>query len=116
LYDIVVHELPLNNIICDLIGVNYNNRENIHDYTYDIFEIKPYQSPTDCIREALGQLLLYKYTFEKYEYNVRNLFIVGPIALDRNEKNYLDSIKNSFCFNIDYIPKNQFNEIQNFIH
>ena len=60
---------------------------------YDIFEIKPYQSATSCIREALGQLLHYKYLLDEGGYQVGTLYIVGPVDLSDEEEKFLNSIK-----------------------
>ena len=61
---------------------------------YDIFEVKPYPTATECIREALGQLFFYKFLLEKGGYEVDTLYIVGPSELSDFEDEFLQSIKN----------------------
>ena len=60
-YDEVGIERTLGDIRVDVLGINKNGKTDPREYTYDIYEVKPYESPTECIREALGQLLYYKY-------------------------------------------------------
>lgn len=94
-YDEVGIERTLDDIRVDVLGIKYNNQEDERKYTYDIYEVKPYESPTECIREALGQLLYYKYMFEKNGYTVGKLIVVGKNALTVVDQQYLDEINNS---------------------
>jgi hypothetical protein len=71
---------------------------------YDIFEVKPYQSATSCIREALGQLLHYKYLLDEGGYKVRTIYIVGPSELVDEETRFLDSIQQSLKESLKYLP------------
>lgn len=64
------------------------------DNVYDIYEVKPYMSATQCIREALGQILYYKYLFEKQGFKVGNIFIAGPEKPLKSDEEYLNSINN----------------------
>ena len=88
-------KLDDNKIRVDVLGININGKT----YTYDIYEVKPYESPTECIREALGQLLYYKYMFEKNGYTVGKLIVVGKNKLEFYDKEYLKTIKK---LKIDY--------------
>ena len=75
-----------------------------NDSHYDIYEVKPYPDSISCIREALGQLLLYRHLLLLGEYNVDTLFIVGPSPLSKNGKKYLDSIQEDLkTIKIQYI-------------
>ena len=96
-YDEVGVERTLCNIRVDVLGINKNGKTapRPKEYTYDIYEVKPYDSPTECIREALGQLLYYKYMFEKNRYTVGKLIVVGKNALTEVDQQYLDEINNS---------------------
>ena len=87
-------KLDDNSIRVDVLGINGDS--------YDIYEVKPYDSPTDCIREALGQLLYYKYQFEKSELTVGKLFVVGQNKLGFFDRQYLEKIQKSLP-KIDYI-------------
>lgn len=97
-YDYCRTEIKLddNSIRVDVLGINRNGNVDEREYTYDIYEVKPYDSPTDCIREALGQLIYYKYKFEKNGYIVRRLIVVGQNALKPCDIEYLESIQDSF--------------------
>ena len=97
-YDYCRTEIKLddNSIRVDVLGIKKNGKTDEREYTYDIYEVKPYDSPTDCIREALGQLIYYKYKFEKNGYIVRRLIVVGQNALNPCDNEYLKSIQDSF--------------------
>lgn len=105
-YKSVGSERKLGSVRIDVLVILENN-------TYDIYEIKPYDSPEDCIREALGQVILYKYKFEnnKHKYKVNSLYIVGPNRIENNssEARYLDLIK-QLCpkLIIDYKTPDEF--------
>ena len=79
-----------------------SRKKNEH---YDIYEVKPYSTAMACIREALGQLLFYKFLLEKGGYEVDTLYIVGPSELSDFEKEFLQSIKNNLEDpEIEYYP------------
>ena len=105
-YDEVGIERTLGDIRVDVLGINKNRKTDPRKYTYDIYEVKPYDSPTECIREALGQLLYYKYLFEKNGYTVGKLIVVGKNKLKFYDEEYLNKIKElNVNLEIDYIPK-----------
>ena len=82
----------------DLVGVKQNN-------THDIFEVKPYPSATECIREALGQILHYYHLLEKGNYQIDKLVIVGPAELNDNDSNFLETIQQSLNdITLEYLP------------
>lgn len=99
-YKKVVPESTLGDIRVDVYGLKKSNDFEL----YDLFEVKPYTSPTDCIREALGQLLLYKCNFERSDLKVDKIFICGSNRLCEYDVEYLNSIK-KICKNlkIDYL-------------
>lgn len=105
-YNVVGFERTLSDIRVDVIGINKNGKTDEKEYTYDIYEVKPYDSPTDCIREALGQLIYYKYQFEK-KYKVGKLFVVGQNKLGFFDRQYLEKIHKSLPnLEINYITPN----------
>lgn len=61
---------------------------------YDVFEIKPDSTATECIREALGQLLFYKHLLEEGGYKVNRLVVVGSAKNQESDDDYLKSINN----------------------
>ena len=79
---------------------------------YDIYEVKPYSSSIYCIREALGQLLHYRYLVNesyknsntKEKNKVDTIYIAGPSDLSIEGKKLLKSIQNDFkTIKFDYI-------------
>ena len=93
-YDKIGHELPFVRI--DIYGKKGDE--------YDIFEVKPYYTATQCIKEALGQILYYKYQFKNYGKKVRRLFIAGPGKLLKSDAEYLDLINEGNSLSkIEYI-------------
>ena len=103
-YDNCRTEIKLddNSIRVDVLGIKKNGKTDEKEYTYDIYEVKPYDSPTECIREALGQLLYYKYQFEKNGYIVGRLIVVGQNKLGFFDRQYLEKIQKSLP-KVDYI-------------
>ena len=86
----------------DLVGVKQDN-------THDIFEVKPYPSATECIREALGQILHYYHLLKVLNDNINigKLVIVGPAELNANDSNFLETIKQPLNLNhitLEYLP------------
>ena len=80
----------------DLVGIKQNK-------TYDIFEVKPYPSATECIREALGQILHYYHllVLEKGKNKIGKLVIVGPAELNDNDSNFLKTIIHQWGFSVN---------------
>lgn len=63
---------------------------------YDVFEVKSAVTAEICIKEALGQLLFYKYLLEKGDYKINQLIIVGPSEKTSDEEEYLRSLNMVF--------------------
>ena len=61
---------------------------------YDVFEVKSADTAEICIKEALGQLLFYKYLLEKGDYKINQLIIAGPSKITCIEEEYLNSLNN----------------------
>ena len=61
--------------------------------SYDVFEVKTGITATDCIREAFGQILFYKYLLEKGKYKIHELIIVGPVVPTYKDNEYLESLR-----------------------
>lgn len=71
------------------------------DDGYRIYEIKPYQSPRACIRDALGQLL--EYAHWQNEFNATELIVVGPRKIDADAKQYLELLRELYQLPISYL-------------
>ncbi|MDA8746366.1 hypothetical protein N9N28_17220, partial [Rubripirellula amarantea] len=71
------------------------------DGGYLIYEIKPYQSPRACIRDALGQLL--EYAHWQSEFNAIELIVVGPKKIDDDARQYLKLLRGLYQLPISYL-------------
>lgn len=67
-----------------------------------IYEVKPYLSAKQCIREALGQLLLYSYRIRATDQQLQ-LVVVGPTEPSLEERKFLQYIKDSIRLPIKYM-------------
>ena len=67
---------------------------------YWFYEIKTFQSPRACVREALGQLL--EYSFWPGSQEARRLIIVGESAPDEDVRNYCRCLNKRFSLPIEY--------------
>jgi len=68
--------------------------------SYELFEIKTWRAPRDCVRDALGQLLEYAYWPGSPSYSA--LWIVGPSPLDEATRRHLAGLHERFNIPIDY--------------
>jgi hypothetical protein len=64
------------------------------------YEIKAYQSPRACIREALGQLL--EYSCWPGRQPASRLVVVGATPLNEDGRSYLIYLNKSFRLNLEY--------------
>ena len=60
---------------------------------YDVFEIKTNKTTIGCVREGLGQLLLYRHLLEKGGYKVNHIYIIGSEKIQDYEKSYFQMLK-----------------------
>ena len=68
-----------------------------------VFEIKPFNSAKECIREALGQLIEYSYFKCDNAGDVQTkIVVVGPNKALAAEQKYISYIKSSFGLSFDY--------------
>jgi hypothetical protein len=65
-----------------------------------LIEIKTYESPKACIREAIGQLLEYSYYHE--DYNDPHLIIIGPSRLLSDDYTYINKLNGLMDVHLDY--------------
>ena len=70
----------------------------------NIYEIKPYLSAKQCIREALGQLLLYSYRYHVQSIGEQlQLVVVGPNKPSFQDRKFLKYVKDSMRLPIKYM-------------
>lgn len=89
----IKHEVKINKYRADIMV-------RLSDTEYEIYEVKPYILPKDCIREASGQLLEYKYRLENMKTStgkkivVKKLIIVGRSMKDDDSIKYINFLNN----------------------
>lgn len=67
-----------------------------------LYEVKPYESPTKCIREGIGQLL--HYCSQHFEDSRDIIFVIaGPNNLSSIDKDYLRFIKETLNIETEYL-------------
>jgi hypothetical protein len=69
---------------------------------WTLYEIKPYDSALLCIREALGQIMLYGCTAQNRAKRTVRLVIVGANPLSREERPFFDFLKARLCFDREF--------------
>lgn len=67
-----------------------------------LYEIKSYQSVIYCIREALGQLLYYGWSYQERSEKSLEYVVVGPNAASNEEKKFIGFITNSLKIKLSY--------------
>lgn len=97
--------------LCERFGITNVEleRDNI-DITLNrsnaitLYEVKPYLSTERCIREALGQLLLYSYRYHVQSVGQRlQLAVVGPNKPSSQDRKFLQYVKDSIRLPIEYM-------------
>ena len=69
-----------------------------------LYEVKPYLSTEQCIREALGQLLLYSYRYHVQSVGQRlQLAVVGPNKPSSQDRKFLQYVKDSIRLPLKYM-------------
>ena len=68
-----------------------------------LFEIKPFQSTRQCVREALGQLLQYSFQTGARRKRDVKLAIVGPSAPNAEDNEFVRYIKKSMLVPVTYM-------------
>jgi len=76
----------------------------INEKSITLYEVKPYSTATQCIREALGQLL--EYCWKEHCKNPINLIVVGPRKPDKKEVEYIKYLKNDIGVDFEYMQFN----------
>lgn len=71
-----------------------------HAEGFWFYEIKTYQSPRACIREAFGQLV--EYSFWPGAQEATRLTVVGESPLDQDGEAYMNRLRTEFSLPIHY--------------
>lgn len=66
------------------------------------YEVKPYSSVVECIREALGQVLFYVFRNAKEDGRKRKIVVVGQYPPNKSEQKFIDYIKSQLEIEFEY--------------
>lgn len=99
-YDALVEKYGSNKVIME---ENFVDIKLISDDGITLYEIKPYRTARQCIREALGQLLDYSWLIPSEDTRQIRLVIVGPERPDDKEKKYISYLKSNLKIDFDYL-------------
>ena len=69
---------------------------------YWFYEVKTYESVSYCIREAVGQLLEYKFEAEYANWNVEKIIVVGPNKASAEDEEYIEYLRETYNMPISY--------------
>lgn len=84
-----------------ILEENYVDIKVIHNKDIFFYEVKSYAYVSDCIKEALGQILFYVYNHKSQ--NIKKIFVVGPNESNEDEKKYIEFIKSNLKIDFEYI-------------
>ena len=80
---------------------NYVDVKVFHKDHIAFYEVKSAENATKCIKEALGQILLY--TFNDDPPLQKKLYVVGQYAMTLNDEKYIEFIRENLNFDFEYI-------------
>ena len=66
------------------------------------YEVKPYSSAVECIREALGQVLFYVFRNAKEDGRKRRIVVVGQYPPNESEQMFIDYIQSQLEIEFEY--------------
>lgn len=72
--------------------------------TLVLYEIKPYRNVLQCVREALGQVLLYAWREATISHQKLKLIVVGPAIPTKEENEFMDFVKRTVKIELCYLP------------
>ena len=84
-----------------ILEENYVDVKLIQPDYITFYEIKSSSYASDCIKEALGQILLY--SLNDNDCRPKKLIIVGQYPANESEIKYIEYLKENIKLNIDYI-------------
>lgn len=82
----------------DFIDIKVENDDKII-----LFEIKAYENPIKCIKEAIGQLLLYSFNLNNPKNKKIELRVIGPNRLNKSIPKFREYIKENLNMDFDYL-------------
>jgi hypothetical protein len=83
-----------------LIEENYVDIKLLQPNRITFYEVKSSPYPSDCIREAIGQLL--SYTFYDTDRRIKRLIVVGQYPPNNSDKGFIQFIKDQLKVDFEY--------------
>jgi len=80
---------------------NYVDIKLIQPNFINFYEVKSSSYASECIKEALGQILLY--SLNDTDKRTKNHIVVGQYPTTKNDKKYIDFIKQNLKLEFDYL-------------
>jgi hypothetical protein len=81
---------------------NFVDVKLIENDKITFFEVKPYNSASLCIRDALGQILDYFWKDKTATKETSKIVVVGPIKPTKDEEKYIEFLKDNLEIDFDY--------------
>jgi hypothetical protein len=70
-----------------------------------LYEVKPHRNVLKCVRDALGQVLLYAWREATLvQHRKLELVVVGPNTPNREEREFIGFLKHTLKIAVDYMP------------
>lgn len=98
LYKQLVEEYGKENVVLE---ENYVDIKLIQRDFLRFYEVKSASYASECIKEALGQILLYSY--EDEDKRIKKICVVGQYPATEQDLNYINYIKNNLNLDFEYI-------------
>jgi len=68
-----------------------------------LYEIKPFDSALFCLRDALGQIMLYGWRIDSQPGIKLKLIIAGPCKITKEAKEFLNYLRRRFGKGLEYL-------------
>jgi hypothetical protein len=69
-----------------------------------LYEVKTYQNVSQCVREALGQALLYAWRDITNKFQKIKLIVVGPSSPTKEDQEFIGFVTRHVRIDFDYLP------------
>jgi hypothetical protein len=80
---------------------NFVDIKVIQPECIDFYEVKSDSYASDCIKKALGQILLYVVRDE--DHRTKNIYVVGQYPPNKSDKNFISFVKENLNLKFDYM-------------
>jgi hypothetical protein len=100
LYQRLVEQYGVQNVLMEKDYVDVQVRVGSQ---LTLYEVKPFDSPLLCLRDALGQILLYGWRFDSQSGVKLRLIIAGPSKMTGEAKEFLNYLRRRFGKGLEYL-------------